>query len=127
MTSFIITEFPSFVEHDIGYQPSKFECSRMFESNFMERVEPPPQCYNEIKKLSAYGVKKRSTISFPVFPVLSYQKIKIFISCPLLKLFEVCFHNIIDTQGLFHKPWPHCTNVRESITNVARLEGVISK
>ena len=25
-----------FVEHDIGYQPSKFQCSRMSGSNFME-------------------------------------------------------------------------------------------
>ena len=39
MTSFFITEFPSlayFVEHDIGYQPSRFLCSRMSGSNFME-------------------------------------------------------------------------------------------
>ena len=31
-------------------------------------------------------IKKTSMVFFPVFPVLSYQKIKIFISYPLLKL-----------------------------------------
>ena len=44
-----------FVEHDIGYQPFKFQCSRMSGSNFMEG--PPLQCYNEIKMPSAYRVK----------------------------------------------------------------------
>ena len=48
-----------FVEHDIGYQPSKFQWSRMSGSNFMEGSGPPsPQCYNEIKKASAYRVKE---------------------------------------------------------------------
>ena len=46
----------------LGYQPSKFQCSRMSGSNFLERsgTPPPPphpQCYNEIKKPSAYRVK----------------------------------------------------------------------
>ena len=31
-----------FVEHDIGYEPSKFQCSRNSESNFMERGGTPP-------------------------------------------------------------------------------------
>ena len=38
----------------MGYQPSKFQCSRMSGSNFMEGVEP--QCYNEIKRHSAYRI-----------------------------------------------------------------------
>ena len=33
-------------------------------------------------------IKKRSTVFFPVFLVLSYQKIKIFISYPLLTYFN---------------------------------------
>ena len=30
------------VEHDIGYQPSKFQCSRMSGSSFMEEGGNPP-------------------------------------------------------------------------------------
>ena len=46
-----------FVEHDIGYQASKFQCSRMFGSNYMEGDgKETPQCYNEIKTPSAYSV-----------------------------------------------------------------------
>ena len=44
-----VSKLAHFVEHDIGYQPSKFQCSRMSGSNFMEGVETP-QCHNEIKK-----------------------------------------------------------------------------
>ena len=38
------------VEHGIGYHASKFQCSKMSGSNFMEGgVEKTTQCYNEIK------------------------------------------------------------------------------
>ena len=59
MTSFYhcVSKLAYFVEYGIGYQPSKFECSRMSGSNFMEGVEKTPQCYNEIKKPNAYRVK----------------------------------------------------------------------
>ena len=30
-----------FLEHDIGYQPSKYQCSKMSGSNFIEGVDPP--------------------------------------------------------------------------------------
>ena len=46
-----------FVEHDIGNQPFKFECSRLSGSNFMEEGGNSPQCQNKIKKPSAYRVK----------------------------------------------------------------------
>ena len=47
-----------FVEHDIGSQPSMFQCSTVSGSNFMEGGgTPPPQYYNEIKKPSAYRVE----------------------------------------------------------------------
>ena len=52
-----VSKLAYFVEHDIGYQPLKFECSRMSGSNFMEGGGTPPQCYNEMKKPSAYRVK----------------------------------------------------------------------
>ena len=45
-----------FIEHDISYQPSIFQCSRMSVSNFMDGGGNP-QCYDEIKKPSAYRVK----------------------------------------------------------------------
>ena len=54
-----VSELAYFVEPDISYQPSKFQCSRMSGSNFMEGgVETSPQCYNEIRKPSAYRVKE---------------------------------------------------------------------
>ena len=64
MTPFLIILFPYFVEHGIGYQPSKFQCSRMSGSNFMERggKDPPPKCYNEIKEPSAYRVLKLDSL-----------------------------------------------------------------
>ena len=46
-----------FVEHDIGYQPSMFQCSTMSGSNFMEGVEPPAQYYNEIKSPVLIGLR----------------------------------------------------------------------
>ena len=62
MTSFLSLCFQIsiFVEHDKGYQPSKFQCSRMSGLNFMEGGggwKPPSQCYKKIKKASAYRVK----------------------------------------------------------------------
>ena len=54
MTSFLITEFPNFIEHDIGYQPSKFQCSRMSGSNLMEGGGTP--VLQRDKKPSAYMV-----------------------------------------------------------------------
>ena len=59
ISSHCVFKLAYFIEHDIGYQPSKFQCSRMSGSNFMDGgVEnPSPQCYNEIKKPSAYRVK----------------------------------------------------------------------
>ena len=48
-----------FVEHDIGYHPSKFQCSRMSGLKFNGRgmETSPPKCFNEIKKPSANRVK----------------------------------------------------------------------
>ena len=47
-----------FVEHDIGYLPSMFQCSTMSGSNFMEGGgTPPPQVLQRDKKPSAYRVK----------------------------------------------------------------------
>ena len=58
MTSFFI-KLAYFVETDIGYQPSKFQCSKMSGSNFMEGgwKKTRPQYYNEIRKPSACRVK----------------------------------------------------------------------
>ena len=46
MTSFpiIVSKLAYFVEHNIGYQPSKFQCSTMSGSNFMDGggKDPPP-------------------------------------------------------------------------------------
>ena len=39
---YCVSKLAYFVEHDMGYQPSKFQCSRTSGSNFMEGVEPPP-------------------------------------------------------------------------------------
>ena len=36
-----VSKLAYFVEHDIGYQPSRFQCSRMPGSNFMERGGSP--------------------------------------------------------------------------------------
>ena len=39
MTSFlivVISKLVYLVDHDIGYRPSKFQCSRMSGSNFMD-------------------------------------------------------------------------------------------
>ena len=53
-----VSKFAYFVEHNIGYHPSKFQCPRMSGSNFMDGGwKRPPQCYNKIKKPSAYRVK----------------------------------------------------------------------
>ena len=53
-----VSKLAYLVEHDIGYQPSKFQCSVMSGSNFMEGGgNPPPKCYNEIRKPSVYRVK----------------------------------------------------------------------
>ena len=40
-----VSKLAYFVEYDIGYQPSKFQCSRMSGSNFMEQsveLNKPP-------------------------------------------------------------------------------------
>ena len=37
-----VSRLAYFVEHDIGYQPSKFQCCRMPGSNFMEGDGTPP-------------------------------------------------------------------------------------
>ena len=37
-----VSKLAYFVEHDIGYQSSKFQCSRMYGSNFMEGGWNPP-------------------------------------------------------------------------------------
>ena len=51
-------QISTFLEHDRGYQPSKFQCSRMSRSNLWKGVNPPPKCYNEIKKPSAHRAKR---------------------------------------------------------------------
>ena len=59
-----VSKLTYFVEHDIGYQPSKFQCSRMYGSNFMKgRETPPPKCYDEIKRPSAYRVNKNYDVT----------------------------------------------------------------
>ena len=57
MMSFLIIVFQIsiFVEHQIGYQPSKFQCSRMSGSNFMDRRCGPPVLH-KINKPSVYRV-----------------------------------------------------------------------
>ena len=62
MTLLIIVEVSSFVyvvEHNISYQPYKFQLSTMSGSDFTEGVQntPPPQCCTGRKKLSAFRVK----------------------------------------------------------------------
>ena len=52
-----VSKIAYFVEHDIGYQPSKFQCSRMSESNFTEeaRVQyglPPSDNLINMHKIS---------------------------------------------------------------------------
>ena len=42
-----VSKLSYFIEHDISYQPSIFQCSRMSASNFMDRIKKP----------SAYRVK----------------------------------------------------------------------
>ena len=37
-----VSKLAYFVEHDIGYQSSKFQCSSMSGSNFMEGGGTPP-------------------------------------------------------------------------------------
>ena len=52
-----VSKLAYFVEHGIGYQPSRFQCSRMSGSNFMEGgVEKTPQCYNEIRSPVLIGL-----------------------------------------------------------------------
>ena len=56
-----VSKLAYIVEHNMDYQPSKFQCPRMSGSNFMDGGgQDPPQCYNEIKKPSAYSVKVSS-------------------------------------------------------------------
>ena len=45
-----------FVEHDTGYQPSKFQCSRMSGSNFMEGGGTPPPVLQRDKKPALIGL-----------------------------------------------------------------------
>ena len=57
-----LSKLTYFVEHDIGYQSSKFQCSRMSRSNFMDggtENTTLPQCHNEIKSpvLKNIGLK----------------------------------------------------------------------
>ena len=53
-----VSKLAYFVEHDIGYQPTNFQCSGMSRSNFMEGGNPSSHCYKEIKKSSAITVKR---------------------------------------------------------------------
>ena len=48
-----VSKLAYFVEHGIGYEPSKFHSSRVFGSSFMEGGGKDPQYYNKIKKPSA--------------------------------------------------------------------------
>ena len=62
MTSFVIVELPNlhnFVEHNISYQPCKFQLSRMSGSNFTEGGGGGKhrQCCTGRKKPSAFRVK----------------------------------------------------------------------
>ena len=60
MTSFIIVKLSYFVEHNISYQPCKFQLSRMSGSNFTEGggKHPSPQCCTGRKQPSAFRVNK---------------------------------------------------------------------
>ena len=54
-----VSKLAHFVDHGTGYQPSKFQCCRMSGYQILWKgVEKTPQCYNGIKKPSAYGVKE---------------------------------------------------------------------
>ena len=62
MTSSLFSKLAQFLEHDVDYQPSKFQCSRMSQSNFMEGVgthpsPPPPVLQRNNYKNSADSVK----------------------------------------------------------------------
>ena len=62
MTSFVTVELSKlayFVEHNMSYQPGKFQLSRMSGSNFTGGwwKTPPPQCCTGREKLSALRVK----------------------------------------------------------------------
>ena len=37
----LVSKLGQFLEHDIDYQPSNFQCSRMSGSNFMDGGGPP--------------------------------------------------------------------------------------
>ena len=56
ISHYCVSKLAYFVEHDKGYQPSKFQCSRMSGSDFMEGVEPPAPVLQRDKKPSAYRV-----------------------------------------------------------------------
>ena len=42
ISNHFVSKLAYFIEHDIGYQPSKFQCSRMSGSNFMDGGGTPP-------------------------------------------------------------------------------------
>ena len=65
MTSFVIVELPNlhnFVEHNVRFQPCKFQLSRKFGSNFTEGVENTPQYCTGRKNPSAF---KDGPLFFP--------------------------------------------------------------
>ena len=52
-----VSKLAYFVDHGIGYQPFKFQCSRMSESNFIDGGWKRPPVLQRDKMPSAYRVK----------------------------------------------------------------------
>ena len=58
LTKCCVSKFSYFVEYDISYQLSKFQCCRLSGTNFTEeRWTPPPLVLHQLKKPSAFWVK----------------------------------------------------------------------
>ena len=68
MTSFIIVKLSNFyfVEHDISYQPCKFQPSRMSGSSLTEGVQntPPPSAETGGKSPVLLGLKGHQTVHY---------------------------------------------------------------
>ena len=61
-----------FVEHNISYQPSNFQPSRMSGSDFIEeRLKNTPQCLIGTEKPSAFRVKRSKKNQY--FKLLEYE------------------------------------------------------
>ena len=95
-----VSKLAYFVEHNIGYHSSKFQCSRMSGSNFME-------CYNEIKKPSAYRVNLSSLFQlFLLFQLFHFLKWNRWNSLPVLSIPKKVTFPFTTTSDAFVILWP---------------------